>query len=564
MDIRFEGCEAVVNFVVKEINYGGYISADASQAIIYDKGEYSLYAKYARNEWSFQTGGGFNYKNTKNDSVHSSSEYYFENTHPIVIDNCYVQPEWRQRRYYFAAQATRSLKSGNQLVMKGGLQALDNPEKTRVGVNSYDGMYTSYLSGTNFTRTSPYIRFSYLWVLDRTTKLKVAGGFSASLNSNESFYKTSGSEILNNIKERDYSPTLNISFSKTFSSKDQLSINFDGGATIYKTWYRDNTNSYQHLTTQDYELKASWNHMFRDNWSMMLSAGVPVNLRRVNFGKLSSTVSPSFMLYSSLRCSRVHAFSLLSRFSVDPTFNSSYVDVDLQESEYEGFSGNTKLNPSKRAQLSFSYYWTPTNRFQLSFVTNMSRNYDAVVTDYKYLDGIIYNFFANSGHVDKCEFKLNSKIEIVKKKLTLSPNLSLTRIKATCIYPLDFWQPSATVTLTYTPTDKLYFMAYYSTPNTKVYHESNGGYGKYIGSSVMIQGGYNIKNWSFTLMGMPFYKNKSIYNSCQGLNIRQYSQEWSTSGGRRIEIMVKYTIPFGKKVGLDRIYLENNTKTIMR
>lgn len=54
IDPRFEGSKAVINFIVRHISYGGYVSAEANQTFIYNEGDYSLYSKYSTDVWTFQ------------------------------------------------------------------------------------------------------------------------------------------------------------------------------------------------------------------------------------------------------------------------------------------------------------------------------------------------------------------------------------------------------------------------------------------------------------------------------------------------------------------------------
>lgn len=505
-----------------------------------------------------------NYLNTSGDSINQTAKYKFPDTNPIAMSESSKETTRKQRQYYGAVQAVRNYANGNVLKLKAGIRRFHNPELSSVGTTDYNGELVNSQRTNKMQRNVPFVTTSYLWNITPTAQLNVKAGFSATTYKTNSLYRSTNDLIDNRIHEDVYAPQLGMYFMKDFSDKSQLSVSFDGQIAKYITDYSGSVLSHQNLLAQDYKLSAEWRYSFNNGWMMQLTGGMPVTLMKINHDRTANDVYPELSLFASGRINSIHSVSLYLSGTSNPRILTSLNDVDRIDTEFEGTAGNSSLKTTPVYDASASYTWLHSNKFQLGFAANYQHRTNDCVYDYFYHDGVIFNRLVNSGNFDKLELRLSGSIKLFSSQLAISPQVSLQKVRHTGIYNVDFWQPYASLSATFMPSDSFYMMFNASTPGGKVYYDSRGGYSKIHSALVSLRAGYIYRNISASVAVYPLYKYSYDTDFMQSNVVDMRGASWRKAGQHRIKISVKYTFGFGKKVSKDKLYIENMSTTSVR
>ncbi|MCM1076693.1 MAG: hypothetical protein NC411_04960 [Bacteroides sp.] len=564
LDPKYEGVPAVINFIVRNSTYGGYVTADANQSFTYLTGDYSIYSRYSTNHWSLQAIGGINYTNSSGDSTIQTSKYLFPDIPPIIMEDVSMEKKFRKRQIYGAFEAVRSSTSGNTLAIKAGIRYFNNPEISTRNTTVYNGDVSLNDRTNEMWRSVPFVTASYHWMLAPSSQIFIKGELSGVSGKSKNIYSSNEINISNHVRENVITPVVKLSYMKNFSNDNELSITLDGKISRYVTNYSGTVISRQKLLSQDYAMSAQWRYTFHNNWMMQLMCNLPMSLTRTNHDQTDHDIYPGFSGYFTGIIGTKNSISFFISRARDPKILTSYNNLDRIDTEYEGVVGNVNLKPSSRYNMSASYTWLYSNKFQLSFAMNYERAIDDCAEDYVYKNNIIYNRLVNSGNLNSIETSISSTIKLFSGKFTISPRTSIKKIHHSGIYNVTFWQPYASLSLTYMPSNSIYLTCFASTPAGKIYYNSAGGYEKSHNAYLKIQGGYVKKNYSVSLSITPLYDSDYgvYYKQSRIVDFKRYS--WRKIGEKRLTLSLKYTIDYGKSVSRNKLYIENMNTTSVR
>lgn len=560
---QFEGKEAVVNFIVKTIAYGGYVTADATQTFIYNTGKYGVYSKYATDRWTFQATGGMSYIRSHGDSIHQAARYAFRDMQPIELLQKTCETRHLQREYYGGLQAMHRDTAGNTLVITAGARKFATPDITRAGAYTLDGVTTTDMRWKTSSEVAPYLQASYLMKLN-TLQVKVNAGVSGSFNDSRSTYSSADTSILNGISEKSVSPTLAVYADKELGTHDVVTALAEGTADFYRTHYTGTVTSEQNLTQQRYKAGMRWKHTFNDSWNIQTGVAVPVSVLGYNDAPPITDVYPDLSLSGRGNIAGRHSLSLSARYTRIPLIVSSFNDIRRPDTGFEGTAGNPDLTMTRYTDMRFSYMWLKSNALQFGATAGWTNRRHNVEVEYFPADGIIYNRLANRGIANLLDLSINAYISLFSGRLVLSPYLLVSHVYSNGIYPVNFWSPWATLSVTYMPTDHLYAVLYASTPGSKTYYKNRGGYAKDRDYMLYLQFGYYRDNFSASLMYMPLNRmSRSTYTAANSTT-DIFNREWHNSGKHRIEVSVSYCFNFGKKTSVERLHIDDMRSSSVR
>ena len=208
--------------------------------------------------------------------------------------------------------------------------------------------------------------------------------------------------------------------------------------------------------------------------------------------------------------------------------------------------------------------WLPSNNVQLSFSGNWEYRHNAIVIGYEYRDGVIYNQYVNSGNLNQVEGGVNLTLKMLSGKLGLMPGVSLLHMHHTGMYPFNINNIYGSLMGGYILNSKWSLNMYIMSPPGKTYRKSQGGYAKFHSAFVKVGASYSSGDFSASVAVMPLYKRDHQSGYMDGRHVNMTEDRWSATGGRRIDLSLKYTFNFGKKVGRRFMYVDDVTVTTVR
>lgn len=173
-DAIYQGAPAVIDFIMKQYNYGGYVLANGRQSFIRNAGNYSLYAKYQQNRSIVQASASASYENESgsHSTTTTAMNMLDKSGRPweLVSDESSMLEYKRKRNYSGIIKwITYGLDSGNQYLkyqfsLTGGISAFRMPTLWNGKVAYNIDHYTDYSSSTYNKSSScvPFVNLNYM------------------------------------------------------------------------------------------------------------------------------------------------------------------------------------------------------------------------------------------------------------------------------------------------------------------------------------------------------------------------------------------------------------------
>lgn len=563
MDPKFEGAKGVINFIVKRREDGGYVSAEANPSFIYDKANYSLFATYSKARWNYTALGGIYYENSDGDSIVSRRDFEFEGVGKLTETDRKIMTSRRQRQYYGALQASRTSANGNTLVIKAGNRTFHNPHLDYEGVTEYQDRSWRYENCVSQSSSAPYIRASLNLNLKNRSQLSISAGVGSSIVKNRMRYESKEGNVENNISEHSVSPSLRIGYMINPAERLTITGSLRGHMMRLRANYSGTMLTEQRMAEDNCEFTIDGRYSFLQGWSTRLQLNLPVSALKVNDGSRTTDFTPEYMFQIDGMIGERQSLSVTSRAITHTKVLSSYNSLNRPDSPIEGTAGNMNLKQPKIFNNDIWYMWMPSNRIQLSFSGEWEFRKDAMVIDYFYKDGIIYNRLDNGGNFNKVSGSVNVTVRMFSGILSLRPGVDITHFHHSGIYPFNFQAYYASVMCNVKLSDHVALNCYYSTPS-KTNIISGGGYSKIHHHLFKIGGSFSGKNVSASLSVMPFYTSTHDTMFKDGPCLSERIEEWRVVGSRRVDLNLKYTINFGKKVNRQFLFVEEEMTTSVR
>ena len=552
---QYKNYQAVVNFIMRHYNYGGYIYANGSQGFVNNFGNYFVSSKYKRNKMTWQATGSAYYRNANDIDEHQDVTYLFGNGKEINKQSSTRRTE-NQRRY-LGAVSGRYDSDKWLWIVQSGIRYNETPKDNALTYLTYrqpekEDELTSSFSNLSSSTLTPYINGVF-----QTKGLPhgqiVYGGLSFSYNCNKanSLYGVDNKNVLlpNGYKENVYLPELWMAYTRSMLKNSSLTLQLSAMNEIYRTQYTGTSDTFQKLNNAYYSLLARYDHTFSQTWSGTLMLNVPVEAFKVNDDSWEITPYINGRLTLNGRIGSHHSFFVEASINQSQIKPSYYNSVVRQATQREGSQGSPDLKTMQQCSALLSYTWMPCNEFSL----NASASWDNIVNDivpyWHPVGNLIVKEMINSGDFNPLYLSLSPSLSLFSGKLHISSKLAYTHEWHTGLYHVNngYWglYPAVTYRMN----------KYFSTSLTYGY---SSGKGYMRGSSKMSQfSSYNLSakvqytNGNFfaslTVNSIPC-KDGWVKSWLDGEHIHDYryvSRPWD---GRYVTLSASYTVDFGKKL----------------
>ena len=341
---QFAQYQAVVDYVVRTYDSGGYASVNASTTFLTPAGDYDFSSKYHRKKWNFNLYGGTGY--VKDTEQHSKTETSVGLEPEFVRTSETADYFWKRNSAYGALRVNYDNDEWFFSVFTG-FNWNHVPKSMSVNDVSYTTTLYNGLRDSTYSSSrssSPYMRLFGQW--DMTDKdyivLDCKGGLGRNTN-NRTYSETDYSQpIVSDTKEDNHYITSKLYYWHNFKDKDYVSTGFTYSDVRYDDRYTGTTVSHQTSGRQDNNLWVKGRKYISDKW--YVSAVLELN-------NVNTTVNDSTMHEWKLMPSMESEYTLSETSQL--TFNSSISCLSPSQSSktpirqkvnsYEYLQGNTDL-----------------------------------------------------------------------------------------------------------------------------------------------------------------------------------------------------------------------------
>lgn len=549
-DPKFKNYSAVVDFIMKKYDYGGYVLAEGNQSLVYNSGNYGAITKINHKKWTYQALAEVYFRNADDIINRQYTKYVFSPDE--VVNKLMAQNQKERTQTYTAAFTTRYDSKKFNFSISAGYRYKQTPENSSKNSITYirNGEAREETEGEAYASSrnaSPYLN-TYFQVSNLPNNSLLYGAASVSYNHrNTSDTYVLDTPIFNSAKEDAWLPRVWLAYAFPLYKKNYMSFSADWTSEIYKTHYSGTNNSFQKLINNYLYIRGNYNHSFSEKWSAGASFEIPINSYKVNDGKYNTTPYFNGSITANGRINQKHSIYAkvqLSQMMITPNYYNSVV---RQDNEIEGSKGNSDLKTQRYLYSVISYSWMPTKIFSLNASLNWEQIMDDIVPYWHPIDGLMVKDMINSGNYNGYSASISPSFSLFKGKLNIQPMLYFAHETVSGLLDISVNNFGFYPSISYIFNKHFSASANY-TKGLKGYMRGGNSNLSQASDNLKIAVQYTTGNF-FALFSINSVcrKNgwwKSWFDSANYNNYEYLSRPWDS---RYVNLTMRYTLDFGRK-----------------
>lgn len=556
-DPRFHGAQRVINFILREYEYGGYTKLTANEKILagfynnssiftrfnFKKMTYDLFIG-ANNESSHHSGNssestynltsaeGARYTLTRDESLESSN--YHKNEYPVTVRATYNTGNIQIRNQIGFTNSSVPVNEYQGKLMYDDIEIIDaeychrNPNRSNS--LSYFGTYYFALPKDFSFSFSP--RFNYTHLIDHTTYITPLTDLQRSAKENATDYR--GDLFLRKSLGQKHSLTFGVNHGGFING-----VNYEGAQRE-----NDKFNSTFSAVLTGYQFNYQ-------KFSLYADAGYAWETTDINRFHTSDSY-PFTHINFNVALSQKHLFSAYFQLASSTPLLSMKTHNIVRENEVLYISGNPRLKASRLTTVNLAYTWMPSNSFGMSVYGFCESNYSRMLAVYEpFMQGAaVKRSYINSGDLIVGEIGLPVNWKPLSGKLQLYVGPRLAIYKSTGVYDVAFSHFQCLFQATYYAKD-FYIQAFWKTREKTMDNENPSICVSRNFHSLIL--GWSNGAWNLRIVGNNMFNSgwKDNVTITTSPYFSERKTAFSTSYHPRINFSVTYTLGYGKKIQND-------------
>ncbi len=557
-DPRFNAANHVVNFIMEHYEWGGYtkIYTDG-ETLASDRVKGRVFSRFVNKKWTFDGYVGSDWSHAGRDKssqeatfrdVEFEGKHYDEITRDMHIGDDYtsrsnsqnasLSAKFRNDNYYIEHDVTFG-RSATPLTRYGSTVNLLN---TDLGTQRT-------LKNENQQSIYPSVGGYYQFLLPKGNTIVASWHYTYGFTKRSSFYQTDELiPIINDNKERIYTPTLSFQYKKSLPHKNSLQVDLNTYNTFYDTHYSGSDNSRQQLLSSE----SMFFLIYTQNWdklSLYSRAGASCVIGKVNGKTTLNEWNPRLGLHLEYRANDKHSLSVEGWWANSHPQASTANDALVQDNELLWLQGNPDLRNTLLCLSSASYNYIPTNKLSLSAAIEYEGNPNKQAYRYFSMEG--YNGLIrqsiNSGSGNRYSAWLSANVKLFNNSLSIKVNGQAQRVVMTGCDAQSVNMLSASVNAYYSR-NNWSAMLFYQSPQKNLSAWSNGylstqksSYGMRFNLAYgQFKAVLEFRNW--------FSRDGYVDSSFNSERFTECNRWWNGYLSRSLSLSLTYTFNYGKKV----------------
>ncbi len=559
-DPRFKGAKHVVNFVMQQYEYGGYVKlydqGSVGEHLFVNNAKVNMKFNYKKMTYDLVAGTSYNKVTQLGTSEHSIFKFPATETTPERTIERYLDSGFdnlRQENSVYASLRARYNTEKIQISNMIGFNLWKQPHYDDSGSLRFVPEITP---ATTFEQTQDMETNtlswdgSYYFALPNDFAISANPSIQYSTTKKNSDYIVNNSSLINNIADdKTFYGQLQLTGSKKLNEKFKLTFDLYGIIVNNDVKYSGSTVDEVDLGNQ--VVAPTFGLTYRiPKFYLSLDAGYAWMWETSN----NSTEKKSFPvvnLSTNYTITDKLSWNTWTNVSLNMANAAQRSDIMQQQNEFLWAVGSTELTNSPQFSIGSSATWMPSNKFQTTPWFNFFHQFDT--RRYLYTPGevngqpAIIKQLGNHGDLNALSAGISFNVKLLSSKLQINANPWISHYTLTAT-PKENKTHLATTLGAYYYAGKFNFSLGY-TPAMKSFSSESGIETKY-GNSYWIGAGWTSGDWTIQAYGMNIFTRSKI-SSRSYLETPYYSNYSALSDGNKVpafHLTVSYTIGFGKKI----------------
>ena len=557
---KFAMYDAVIDFVVKRYDYGGYVDIKAGTTMLTPAGNYSVSSKYARKKWEYQVfaGAGFVDDNKSGTETMETVDL----AEPFTKTSFNTSHMERSQNAYSLMSLRYTAKNIN-FVVSPGLSWNSTPKLySKDSIHYSPNVYPDGLSTTesHSRGVSPYISGNLKWTIGKKDYLYVGTNLSYShSNYTRNYMEMSSTQppLTTSTRENSYNLWLSLHYIRIIP-KGSITLGFIPQVESFRDRYQGSTEESQELRNTSYFWRVSAKYNFTPRLSAEAYLDMTLYKSVVNDEEEKKLLfQPRLTVnYQTSDAGRLN-FNLQTGYTVPPISRKS--SLSQQVNYYELIRGNENLEHFVAYMPSLSYThslkFVDFNIALMGFCSPKS-----IQDDYYVENNMLIHSYKTGGSFGAYTLSASPTFYLLGRKMQVSLGIMYGWSKTN-----DFLRKK--LNLYGCDINWLYLIkeftlsAYYSPKSTSVDLTSSNY--SYTPTTYGLSASWSHGNWFLSVDANNFFNTKRYSETL--LNAPCYtrrSNAVSRSYYSSVSLNVSYNINFGhKKVKRSDMGIDKNIKT---
>lgn len=558
----YAGDRAVVNFVMKKYDTGGYVDARSMNAAIFSTGSFDTKLNIDNKKFNYTVLAGTSYEDDRKSGNDLTETYNFEGN-SIVRNEQYVSGKYKDNMHYGLGRAEYNNKSVHLWGECGFVWDQDPLCRGTYNTSYQPQLFASSVTtNEQSTRTAkPYIQISGSKMFSENERLASSISYSYSHNDyNRTYTENTFSPIISNSKEDYHDINAIVDYSNSFKHRNNIRI---VAAEFFKKSigdYSGSNSSHQNLMTSELLAIARYNHGFGPKLNIMWRLGFDYTIYKLNQNDKKTFFNPRANTAINYSINKKSSLS----FSID--YGNSFPQLSFTSEVQQKVNPlmTLKGNPDLKIMKFLGYDLN----YDLTLGIYNFNAYSHLLSSFHNTDDLYYEDNGNMIHTytNACNYfsfyhGISNTVYLLNKSLQIQAGLSLSQTFITKLYTNHENWFTGNMRVTYM-TGNFSFGANYSSKSKMIstcaptgYTESNNNYSLWASYS---NKGFFVEAGTSRPFGNDYVRSWFDYG--------KYSFErknYSDSYGPYVYVQLSYTFDFGRKINKNGVEIDRSTNSGM-
>lgn len=555
-DPRYQHKPYVVNFILRQYEFGGYSKLTGRGNIMAGSGSGLAYGKLAYKRMTYDMIVSDKYTDRHNQGTDRTQIFRFPandgTVNEVTRENKIGYSRLQQNNLGISIRAiygTDKMSISNIL----SLDATNRPRLNSNGTVTFtpEKYQTSdYISTSSSNVIYPTWTGNFYFDLGRNFQLNAVTKLQYQKTKSKSFYQGAGETAINtNASDEAAMGQIMLQVNKAINESNVIDLQ---GYYIFnndKVIYSGSTISTERFHQLAYGAMAGYTFQ-ADKFYGRFEGGLIGERNEINGISMADAV-PLFNLDAQYAFNQKHSLNLTASYNSNFVDQSDKTPTVIQENELLYKTGNPELKNTRWSSVDLQYTWLPNNRYQISASGGWSRYFDRPVPLFTPdgPHGMMLRSVINSGDCQNFDIGISFTGRFFNRSLVLQVQPRMWFSKLTGIYSDTYNYLMVSASATYY-LKSFYASLYYSTADRGLVQYSLNDTFYRSKSAYQLKFGWRNNNWNVSVSAVNIFRKNWVdqTSSLTSKYFDQYNTVYNSSSHQFVNITASYTFDFGKKV----------------